>query len=66
LASVINKCGKCAHDLEKGKIKAVKETLSDIDKDISSLNSEHKDYARVMSLVYNMKAGYYKKKDKNE
>jgi hypothetical protein len=42
-------------------MKAVKDTLISIDKDMSLLHTSHIDYARLVSLVCNTKAGYYRK-----
>lgn len=42
-----------------------KNILLSMDKDLILLQNTHNDYARLMSLVYNTKAGYYRKIEQN-
>jgi hypothetical protein len=40
--------------------------MTNIDKDLSLLNQKHRGYTRLVSLLYNIKAGYYRKIQQNE
>jgi hypothetical protein len=58
---LIEKCGKCIQELDKGNIKQAKESTVSIEKDFLLLSPSHKSYARLLSLVLNIKGWYYRK-----
>jgi hypothetical protein len=54
-------CEKCAQELENGNTSQAKYTINSIEKDLLLLSPNHKSFARLVSLVLNMKAEYYSK-----